>query len=396
MKFRLPTESAPVPDCRPGFREGEGCGKLTSRVWRWWMGVRCPGQAVLGCVALAVMISVLAAGTAAGSSPALGRLVGQTLMGRMVGTTPSSSLLGRIRRGELGGIILFGDNVRSMGQVHGLVTRLQQAARAGGNPPLLIAVDQEGGFVKRLPDGPPFESPAMMGRTGAIARVRQIGRATGRYLQSVGISIDLAPVVDVPNSPSSFLGNRTFGEDPGVVARLGTAFAQGVQQAGVAATAKHFPGLGTATGNTDENKIVVWTGKRELLRRLAPFRAAIRGGARLVMVSNAFYPALDRTGLPAVLSPVVVTGLLRQQLEFGGVVISDWLGAPGPARFPDASVRALDAGVDVLLLSRDEDDSAASYLQLLRAARSGALTRVTLLTANARIAHLKRWLSGRH
>jgi beta-N-acetylhexosaminidase len=349
----------------------------------------------LGCAVLA-SIGVLAAGRAAGSSPSLGQLVGQVVMGRMTGTTPSLSLLGRIRRGELGGIILFGDNVRSATQVRVLVTRLQQVALAGGNPPLLIAVDQEGGFVKRLPDGPPFESPAMMGRTGTVASVREIGRATGSYLHSVGISIDLAPVVDVPSSPASFLGSRAFGEDPSLVARLGTAFAQGVQQAGVAATAKHFPGLGTATGNTDAGRVVVWTSKRELLRRLTPFRAAIRGGVRLAMVSNALYPALDRTGLPAVLSQVIVTGLLRQQLGFGGVVISDWLGAPGPARFPDASVRALNAGVDVLLLSHGEGDSATGYEQLLQAARNGTLTRAILLTANARIAQLKHWLYRNH
>ena len=338
------------------------------------------------------MLSAGAAASGPGTVP-LSRLVGQTIMSAMAGTTPSQSLLARIRRGEVGGIILFGGNVTSQAQARALTARLQSAARSGGNPPLLIATDQEGGYIRRFPDGPPVESAATMGRESA-SRVAAIGRATGQYLISAGVDVNLAPVVDVPSSRSSFLGSRTFSGSARVVARLGPAFVTGVQSARVAATAKHFPGLGTASANTDTSNVVVDTSAGELTRRLAPFRAAIAAGVKLVMVSNAVYPALDRARLPASLSPAIVHGLLRGRLGFRGVVITDTLGAPGPRSYADAPLRALKAGVDVLLLD-DESSSAAAYEQLLRAARQGALSRTTLAHTNARIATLKAWLARR-
>jgi beta-N-acetylhexosaminidase len=348
-----------------------------------------------GCALLAALVALAECSSASGSGPSLERMVGQTLMGSMVGTTPGPELLGRVKRGELGGVILFGANVVSPAQVRSLVVKLQQTAKAGGNPPLLIATDQEGGFVKRFPNGPPFLSPEVMGKTETVAGVTRIGRATGAYLRSAGVSVDLAPVVDVPSSSSSFLGSRAFGKDPTLVARLGTAFAQGVQQARVAATAKHFPGLGTASANTDDRVVVITTSKRVLERRLLPFRSAVSGGARLVMVSNASYPALDPSGLPALLSRPIVTGLLRGQLGFKGVVITDSISAPAPASFGDAPVRALAAGVDILLFSGYEASSATGFRQLVRAVRSGALSRSTLEAADGRIAKLKAWLYDR-
>jgi beta-N-acetylhexosaminidase len=275
--------------------------------------------------------------------------------------------------------------------VRALVTRLQQAAKAGGNPPLLTATDQEGGGVRRFHSGPPFESAAAMGRTDNAPRVRAIGRATADFLRPLGVDIDLAPVLDVPNSPSNFLGSRAFSSAASTVARVGPAFAAGLQQGHVAATAKHFPGLGTAPANTDLARVVIRTSRSELLARLAPYRPAIRDGVRLVMVSNASYPALDRSGVPAVLSPAIVRGLLRGGLGFRGVVITDAIEAPGPARYPDAAVRALKAGVDVLLFT-DEGSSAAGFRQLVQAARRGTLGRTALIETNARIAALKTWL----
>jgi beta-N-acetylhexosaminidase len=342
-----------------------------------------------------LMLVALALGAFAAqgrSAPSLSqpRLVGQTIMTGMSGTTPDAVLLGHVRRGEVGAVILFGANVTSKSQTRTLVARLQQAAKAGGNPPLLIATDQEGGPIRRFQDGPPFDSAATMGSRDSAATVRAIGRATGVFLRSRGVDVNLAPVVDVPNSPSNFLGTRAFSRDVRVVARLGPAFATGVQQARVAATAKHFPGLGTATANTDESVVVIRTSAKELTARLVPFQATIKAGVRLVMVSNASYPALDPSGLPAALSPAIATGLLRGRLGFEGVAITDTLAAPGPERYPDAAVRALKAGMDVLLYP-DESSSAAAFRQL--AARAGSLSSA-LRRANTRIAALKGWLAG--
>jgi beta-N-acetylhexosaminidase len=358
-------------------------------------GVTSRRHVQLAVLVAAFALGALAAGTAnsSPSAPSLGRLVGQTIMSGMSGTTPSASLLARIRRGEIGAIILFAANVTTRAQTRALVARLQQAARSGGNPPLLIATDQGGGSVRRFPAGPPFESAATMGRRETAASVRAIGRATGDYLRALGVDVNLAPVVDVPNSPSSFLGSRAFSRNVATVVRLGPAFATGVQQAGVAATAKHFPGLGTATANTDLARVVIGTSAKELTRRLAPFEASIRSGVRLVMVSNASYPALDRSGLPASLSPAIVDGLLRGRLGFTHVVITDTLAAPGPAAFRDAPVRALKAGVDVLLFP-DEASSAAAFARALESARAGTLSAAVLRRANSRIADLKAWLVG--
>ena len=361
-------------------------------------GAGCVGGAV--AVVLAWLL-VAVAGAGARSSPAAGaptlaRLVGETLMGAMDGTAPSADLLARIRRGELGGVIIFGGNITTPQALAAVVARLQQAAKAGGNPPLLIATDQEGGEVKRFPAGPPVSSARAMGATLGVAAVWQQGRATGSYLRALGVDVDLAPVLDVGDAATSFLGSRIFSSDPATTARLGSAFATGLQSARVAATGKHFPGLGTAPGNTDLAVVVMPTSKAGLERRLVSFEAAVRSGIKLVMVSNAEYPALDPARLPAALSPAIVTGILRGRLGFGGVVITDTMSAPAIVRYPDAPVRALRAGVDVLLYSDSEAASKQAFAVLLQAARSHRLSRGSLLAHYQRVQKLKTWLAAAH
>ncbi len=233
----------------------------------------------------------------------LSQLVGQHLMGRFTGTKPGASFLRRIARGELGSVILVSSNITSVPAVAKTVAELQRAARRGGQPPLLVAIDQEGGAVKRLATMPPFESARQLGAHGDPALVARVGLATGRSLRAIGINLDLAPVLDVPRSSRSVLGSRAFGTDPRTVARAGVAFANGIQAAGVAATAKHFPGIGTARANTDGADVIVRSPRSVLLPRLAPFEDAIRARVGLVMVSSARYPALDSSQLPALLSP---------------------------------------------------------------------------------------------
>ena len=225
---------------------------------------------LIGAGLVATVVSALPASPAqsrltAAAAPTVRQMVGQTLMGAMHGTTPSPQPLERIREGELGGIIIFGGNVTTPAALKAVVESLQAAAAAGGNPPLLIATDQEGGDVKRFPDGPPDASAEAMGATFSAAAVRQQGWATGGYLRPLGINVDLAPVLDVGDSPTSFLGDRIFSAAPAKTALLGTAFASGVQSAHIAATAKHFPGLGTAPGNTDSEVVVVPSSSSVLL-----------------------------------------------------------------------------------------------------------------------------------
>jgi beta-N-acetylhexosaminidase len=321
----------------------------------------------------------------------LARLVGQRIMTGFAGAQPDAALLARIRAGTVGGVILFGWNVgRDEQATARLVGELQHAAASGGNPPLLVAVDQEGGAVRRLPTGPPALSAAAIGRAGSAARARAEGEATGRYLRRLGIDVDLAPVLDTPSSPGNFLGDRTFSDDAELNARLGSAFVAGLQARRVAGTAKHFPGLGAAPANTDTATVEITASRSALDRGLRPFAAAVRRGAKLVMVSNAAYRAYDGA-TPALFSPAIVGGLLRRQLGFDGVVITDAMEAPAPSSRATAPVTAARAGADVLLYLT-ERDSEAAFRQLLAAARSGRLSRGDLAGSEARIAALKRWL----
>jgi beta-N-acetylhexosaminidase len=339
--------------------------------------------------AVAVLIAAVLAGSASAAPPvSVERLAGQSIMTGMNGRTPDASLLARVRAGQVGGVILFGFNIGTTSQLSAAIAKLQAAAAAGGNPSLLIAVDQEGGAVRRLPAGPPDLSAAAM---GTAAKAGSEGVATGTYLKQLGINVDLAPVLDVSTPASSWLGTRTFSNSPYVNASLGASFLAGLQHGGVAATAKHFPGLGHAPVSTDTNHVLLRAPKRALDADLRPFKRAIGAGVKLVMVSNAGYSAYDPADVPAVLSHRIVTGLLRNQLGFKGVVISDALEAPGPSSRPGAPVVAIKAGVDVLLYTSEHDGDDA-YAELVAAAKNGTLPLSDLKRSAARIGTLKGWL----
>ena len=187
------------------------------------------------------------------SSALAAKLIGQKLVIRMDGKTPSADLLGRIDRGEVGGVILFGPNVTTPAALTALTAQLSAAAKAGGQPTFIIAVDQEGGSIKRIPWAPPTMSPPEMGANGDPAVARAQGASTGSALAGLGINVDLAPVADVPGTTQSFMykDGRTFSFDAATTASLSDAFASGFESAGVIPSMKHFPGIGFAARNTD-------------------------------------------------------------------------------------------------------------------------------------------------
>ena len=321
--------------------------------------------------------STPAAAPAPAKAPASGlsKLVGARIMTAMRGTMPSPALLARARAGQIGGVILFGPNISP--QLPQAVAALQSAARAGGNPPLVIATDQEGGPIRRLAGAPPVAAAAQI----APASAQGQGLATAQALRTRGINTDLAPVADVLG-PGGFLGSRSFGSSPARVAAAACGFARGLQAGGVNATLKHFPGLGKATKNTDVSAVSVNLPAAALLSDLAAYKSC---QPALVMLSNAVYPALDPQA-PAVLSAKIIQGLLRGQLGFRGVTISDTLAAPGVAS-PSTAVRAAKAGVDILLYT-DEAVSARAYSELLGAARAGQISTGALKVSAARIHQL--------
>ena len=325
------------------------------------------------------------------ASPSVTQMAGQLLIVRMVGRTPSTGFLARIRHGEIGGVVLYADNYGAAGPTL-LVRKLQRAAEQGKQPRLLIAIDQEGGSVKRLP-GPPTVAPSEM-TTAAVAQAQ--GRETARNLRGYGIDVDFAPVLDIGHG--GFITSRSFGDTPVDVATRATAFAHGLALGGVVATAKHFPGLGYAPANTDKARAIIRASAPQLNADLLPYKRAITAGVPMIMVSTALYPKFG-IHVPAACSPTAVTQLLRGRLGFRGVVVTDTLYSPAVNAYkptPEAAVAAIAAGVDIVLpggSTRTADvTSEAAYRAIVAGVRSGALPRSTVAAAYARVLALKRSL----
>ena len=296
---------------------------------------------------------------------------------------------GLVDRG-VGGLLLFRGNVASAGQVRALVADLKGRAEI----PLEVAVDQEpgtrvarlAGIVRATP------SARQLGRLPAD-RVERYGQAIGRDLAALGITADLAPVLDVTGARwDGIIGDRSFGADPATAGRAAVAFMRGLSAGGVAPVGKHFPGHGATTVDSHRRLPVVEASMARLnARDLVPFRAAIRSGLDAVMVGHLLVRAVDpRT--PATLSPAVVGGLLRERMGFGGLVVSDALemGAiAGTVPLPVAAERAVAAGVDQLVLS-GHTAVPAVLGHLERAVAAGRLSKARVREAFLRVQRFKR------
>lgn len=307
----------------------------------------------------------------------------------------------RVRAGTAPGVTLYRfHNVSSPAQVRGLTAELQ-VARPAGAPPLLVAADQEGGQLLALgPGSTPFAGNLALGAAGDPDLTERVAEAIGREARACGVGVVYAPVCDVlcrPENPA--LGIRSFGSDPGAAGRHAAAFVRGLQRARVAATAKHFPGNGDVAADTHHGPGVLEAGRALLdARELVPFRAALDAGVRLVMSGHHAVPALTgRADLPATLAGPVLTGLLREELGFAGVAITDALNmralAQGAGQVA-AALAALRAGADLLLCGPDR----AAIERLaggLREARGRGLgDPAALRRSAARVDALRRDLDG--
>jgi len=337
-------------------------------------------------------------------APALSlqQLAGQRVIFSYGGLRPPASLLNLIRHGEAAGVIFFSQNVSSDAQIAKVIAELEQANASPTNPvrkPLLLMTDQEGGQIRRLP-GPPLLSERQIATSSSpAAAAANAGTTGGQYLRGLGLNVDLAPVLDVYRRAGDFDDQfqRSYSMDPAVVSELGAGFITALQAQGVAATAKHFPGLGTAAQPEDTDlRPVTLKVPLATIRDTdeVPYKAAIAAGVRLVLVSWAVYPALD-PGRPAGLSPTIVNGELRQRLGFKGVTITDALEA-GALRsfgsFQNRSLLAAEAGMDLILCSQQnvsEGEQAMTGLengyrdgQLAKPAFDAALDRVLALRSS--------------
>jgi beta-N-acetylhexosaminidase len=351
------------------------------------------GAALLSTAPIASPLPIAVA-----ASPTTAQLIGQKLMVAMSGTAPDPSLLGRIQRGEIGGVILFGANITSAPQLRSLTSKLNAAAAAGGQPRLLIATDQEGGTVKRLSWAAPTISPPAMGASGSTTTAFNQGKATGVALECAGINNDLAPVADVPSSTSSFMyqQGRTWSFSASTTAALSDAFASGLEAGNTVPSMKHFPGIGRATLNTDTNVDTITASASTLAPGLQPYQKAIANGIPMIMLSNATYTAYDSANA-AGWSHAINTDLLRTSLGFTGVTITDSLTGTAKSRGVTATslaIKAAKAGTDMLMLTGSEASTAASYTALVQAAQSGSISASRLQASYTRIMALKATLTG--
>jgi beta-N-acetylhexosaminidase len=303
------------------------------------------------------------------------------------------------RIGEHGaaGVTLFrAHNVVDPPQVRGLTDAIQ-GARPAGAPPVLVAADQEGGQLVGLGEGTtPFAGAMALGATGDERLAERVAGATARELRALGVNVNYAPVCDVATVPANpALGIRSFGDDPEAVGRLAAATVRGLQAGGVAATVKHFPGGGdTAADPHSELPLVPRTNAELAERELVPFRAALGAGARLVMTGHFALPGRD-DGLPASLSAAVLRDLLRGELRFDGVTVTDALDmralGQGAAQLVDA-IAALRAGEDLLLETADERALERMEVGLEQALRRGLIDANDDAAAKRRLTELRRWL----
>ena len=341
--------------------------------------------------------------SAAGPSGPAAALTAQQLAGQRIvysypGLTPPASLFEHIRNGEAAGVIFFGDNVASTTQIASVVRDLRQAQRESPiRAPLLLMTDQEGGQVKRLP-GQPVDSAKQIGQSAnPPATATRAGAGAAATLTAVGMNVNLAPVLDVYSVAGNFIDQyqRSYSSDARTVATLGSDFVTAQQHAGPAATAKHFPGLGSAARgeNTDTGPVTLMASLASLRGRdEVPYATAIAAGVKLIMVSWAVYPALDATR-PAGLSPTVVGSELRSRLHFQGVTITDALEAKALQAYGSTGQRAVlaaQAGMDLILCSaRDANQGRSAATALAGALTSGQLDPGTFRAAVSRITAMR-------
>ncbi|TPW74666.1 glycoside hydrolase family 3 N-terminal domain-containing protein [Schumannella soli] len=293
-----------------------------------------------------------------------------TLLPGFVGTTLPSWLETRLREG-LAGVCLFGENIVDPAQTRALTDAIRAA-----NPCAIIAIDEEGGDVTRLhaATGAPFPGNAVLGRLDDLELTGAVGAAVAGELAAAGVNLNFAPDVDVNSNPDNpVIGVRSFGADARLVARHSAAWIAAHEAAGVAVSAKHFPGHGDTAQDSHLALPVVEASRAELdERELPPFAASIAAGARTIMSSHIVVPALDGPKTPATFSRAVLDDLLRSSLGFAGVVVSDALdmaGASGEVGIPRAAALALEAGCDLLCIgTRNTDEQLALIEAAVRAA----------------------------
>lgn len=300
----------------------------------------------------------------------------------------------------VGGVILFSRNISKIKQTQKLISGLQE----GSQTPLFVAVDEEGGDVSRIASNPKmktteFPSAEEIGKTRDGDYVYEMGRTIAREIRSLGFNVDFAPVADVKTSKlNTEIGNRSFGDDPEKVSYMVSAFVQGCQERGVSATLKHFPGQGASDGDTHQENVDIDRSITKLRKTdFVPFQAGIKAGADFVMVSHISVSRVTETKEPASLSELVMRTILRDELSFRGLIVTDALDMSSITdnyTAAEAAYQAFKAGADVILMPADLREA---YQAMLGHVRDGSISEERLKESVIRIlaAKLRRGILQR-
>jgi len=325
----------------------------------------------------------------------LDTMIGSLFTVGIASVEPDKTAIELVRKHRVGGIILFARNVSDPVQMASLCRSLQREAISSTGTPLFMAVDQEGGRVARLKA--PFTLHPGASQIGSSPKASEdashFAAVTAKEMGLVGLNMNMAPVLDVPTGdPERHLSGRTFGTDPEIVATLGVKVVEGLQRGGVSAVGKHFPGLGKAGLDPHHLLPTIQASEDEMERwDLLPFAAAIKAGVHGIMTSHAVYTGLD-PGVPATLSHRILTGLLREKMNFEGLIITDDLemgaiaGGPGVA---EGAVASVEAGADILLVCEKFENVLESIDAVRKAALRGRISPSRLRESSCRIRKAK-------
>ncbi len=324
--------------------------------------------------------------------------IGQMMMIGFDGTGAGPPVSSAITDRHIGAFILYGRNIDSHEQVAALNTALQALAAQAKHPAkLIIAIDQEGGATRRFTDIGPYYSEPMIGEMGgeaAAAAAQQQASSAARDLKKLGINTNLAPVVDVSGGWGSIMDGRSFGDDSELVTELGGKAVRGYNNATTISCPKHFPGHGSADGDSEKTLPTVDLSLEAIQQsELPPFQEVIKEGAPMILVAHLSVPALDPSGTPSSLSHPIVTDLLRRSLNFPGVIITDDLEMGAITErmsVGDAAVAAISAGADMVIVGHTPEKQIEAYEALLAAVRSGKLKEDDISKSVTRIIEMKK------
>ncbi|MFP4021432.1 MAG: beta-N-acetylhexosaminidase [Halanaerobium sp.] len=326
----------------------------------------------------------------------LAEKVGQLFQVGFHSKTADREIKDLIENYHIGGVIYFSRNIENLEQTAELSKELQQLALNSDSAiPLFISADQEGGTVTRLSGATHFPGNMAQGAADDKDLTKKMAEYTAVELKNLGINVNLAPVLDVNNNPANpVIGVRSFGEDPQLVAELGTAYIKGLQSEGVTATAKHFPGHGDTAVDSHLDLPIIEHQRSRLERvELYPFKKAAEAGVDSIMTSHIYFPAIEKEKeIPATLSKAVLTDLLRNELKFDGLIITDCMEMNAVANSfgtVEGAVRTIEAGSDTVLVSHSYQQQKNAVEAVIAAVKSGRISEKRIDASVRRILSLK-------